>query len=166
MGTYSFDKQVGWNRMRGQHTNYEGPALKAIVQAGMNAIGIMEENPEIVIDQLILGSVTFEALSRQKSWNMDVEGVSRTLAEFIIEPHEWYSQAKDELERMANLYSNIENGFIPTRVAVDDNGNDIVLNPTGKNWQCDYCSFRDHCVADGPDALRITESVSIERSGS
>ena len=162
MGTYSFDKQVGWNRMKGTQGYGEGPALKAVAQAGMNALGIMEENPEISIENLILGSITFEALSRNKSSSMEVGGVNRCLAEFVIEKDEWFDVATREAERMAGIFDNIDHGYVPDRVAKDDNGSRVLLNPEGRDWQCDYCQYRDYCVKDGDGALRITESKSIE----
>lgn len=162
MGTYSFDKQVGWNRMRGTANAPEGPALKAIAQAGMNAFGIMDENPNIRIEQLILGSVTFEALSRNKSANLDINGVNRCLAEFVVEQDEWYIVAQRELDRMESIFAEIDHGYLPARVAKDDSGRRIELEPRGRDWQCDYCQFRDYCVQDGEDVIRITQSVSLE----
>lgn len=166
MGTYSFDKQVGWNRMRGGTQNEgEGPALKAIIQAGMNAIGIMNENPDIEIDWLIMGSITFEALSKNKAANMGVEGTNRFLAEYYVPREEWYDLASEELARMEQIAYQVEQGYLPARFAQDDNGMQISLDPiSGRAWQCDYCAFKDLCISDGGAAITITQSNAAEGS--
>lgn len=162
MGTYSFDKQVGWNRMRGTLGNAEGPALKAITQAGMNALGIEEENDDIKIHWLVMGSITFEALSVNKSASMDVSGANRFLSEFWIPRPEWEPLASQELARMASINYAIEHGYLPETLALDDNGKPITLNPSSSSyWQCDYCQFKDNCQADGSATLPITQSVGI-----
>jgi hypothetical protein len=158
MGTYSFDKQVGWNRMRSTTTTPEGPALKAIAQAGMNALGIMKDNPDVKIEWLVMGSVTFEALSKNKASTMGVEGTNRFLAEFYIAREEWEPIAFDEKDRMGLLEWTLLQGQLPGRIAIDDDGTPVSLNPNGKNWQCDYCAYRTACLQDGAD-LMISESV-------
>jgi len=165
MGTYSFDKQVGWNRMRGQANEGEGPALKAIAQAGMNALGIEASDPSIKIEWLVMGSITFEALSKNKAANMGVEGTNRFLAEFYLPRNEWEPIAHEEMNRMRGLAWTIDKGYLADRVAIDDNGNAIELNPnSGKFWQCDYCAFRTLCVEDGPGQVRIIDSAIAEKS--
>jgi len=164
MGTYSFDKQVGWNRMRGVASEGEGPALKAIAQAGMNAIGIMAENPDVTIEWLVMGSITFEALSKNKAANMGVEGTNRFLAEFYIPSSEWSPIAHEEMNRMRGLAWTIDKGYLADRVAIDDNGKAIELNPnSGKFWQCDYCAFKTVCVQDGAGQVRIMDSELTTR---
>jgi len=166
MGTYSFDKQVGWNRMRGTQNEAEGPALKAIAQAGINALGIEASfNGAVRIEWLVMGSITFEALSKNKAANMGVEGTNRFLAEFYVPRSEWEPIAQEELERMKNLAWSIDQGYLPDRYGVDDNGNPILLNPnTKKFWQCDYCAFRTLCEQDGDGQIRVIDSAIAEKS--
>jgi len=165
MGTYSFDKQVGWNRMRGQKNEGEGPALKAIAQAGINALGIEAAfNGAVHIEWLVMGSMTFEALSKNKAANMGVDGTNRFLAEFYVPRSEWENIARNELERMQGISLNLDLGYIADRYAMDDNGDPIVLNPnSGKFWQCDYCAFRTLCVEDGPGQVRVIDSALTTR---
>jgi hypothetical protein len=163
MGTYSFDKQVGWNRMRGTASEGEGPALKAIAQAGMNAIGIMDSFSHIDIQWLVMGSITFEALSKNKAANMNVQGTNRFLAEFYIPREEWEPIARDEIARMDAFAFNIDNGYLPDRFAIGDEGQFIVLNPNGRAWQCDYCAFKTACGEDGEGQVRILDSVITKR---
>ena len=152
MGTFSFDMQVGWNRMRGTFKDGgpQGPAVKAIAQAGMNALGIMRENPEIDIQTIVMGSLSFEALSKQKASNMGVEGLNRFVAEFEIPRSEWEPIAQVEINRMQSIYNLLYEAQLPERIALDDNGDVIRLNPeTGRAWQCEYCPFKSTCLKDG-----------------
>ena len=96
MGTFTFDKQVGWNRMRGEYKYPEGPAQKAIAQAGLNALGI-EKHLGVNITYVVLGSITFEALSVQKAQKMGVEGFNRVMAEFWIPREQWEPLALAEI---------------------------------------------------------------------
>jgi len=161
MGTYSFDKQVGWNRMRGSFTDKgpTGPAAKAVAQAGMNAIGIEQSNPLVKIQTIIMGSITFEALSKQKSANMGVDGVRRFLAEFEVPRSEWGLLAINEIKRMTGINESIKNGYLPERTALDDDGDVVSLNPRGSAWQCEYCAFRTTCEQDGQGEVYIMNSV-------
>lgn len=161
MGTYSFDKQVGWNRMRGNFTDKgaAGPAAKAVAQAGMNALGIEQANPGIEIESIIMGSITFEALSKQKASNMGINGVRRFLAEFVVPRSEWGQIAQTELNRMTGINKSIENGYLPERIALDDDGDVISLSPRGSAWQCEYCAFRSTCEQDGQGEVYIMNSV-------
>jgi len=165
MGTYSFDKQVGWNRMRGTVSHEgEGPALKAIAQAGMNALGIMDSFGHIDIQWLVMGSITFEALSKNKASSMGIEGTNRFLAEFYVPRSEWEPVAREELARMESLAYVVDQGYIPDRHAVTDGGQFLELNPnSSKFWQCDYCAFKTVCQQDGPGQVRVIDSVLTTR---
>ena len=158
MGTYSFDKQVGWNRMRATLGDAQGPALKAIAQAGMNALGI-EKDRGIEIEYVVLGSLALEALSKQKAATMGISEPSRFSGEWWLTRDQWEPIAISELNRVERIAADVENGYIGERSARDDNGRDIWLDPLGSAWQCAYCAYRTTCVADGPGAPSVTESV-------
>lgn len=163
MGTYSFDKQVGWNRMRGEWKYPEGPALKAIAQAGMNALGIEGSNEDIRIDWVVMGSTTFEALSKTKAEKMGVEEYNRFLAEFWIPRSQWEPLAMAELKRANDTHAALLAGYLPDRTARDDEGAIITLDPNGKAWQCDYCAFKTLCIQDGKDTT-VTQSYLTRRN--
>ena len=164
MGTYSFDKQVGWNRMRGSVGNGDGPALKAIAQAGMNALGI-EGEMNINIDYVVMGSITFEALSKQKAERMGVDDVSRVMAEYWISRDEWEPLARAEMQRMQSLADLLERGYIGDTIAVDDDNSLKKLSPGGSDWNCAYCQFRTICIQDGPGVLLVSDSTMVAREG-
>jgi hypothetical protein len=158
MGTYNFDKQVGWNRMRSAIGTPEGPSAKAVAQAGMNALGIESENEGMRIETIIMGSVTFEALSVNKARNMDVDGVNRFLAEFEVPREEWEPLAQEELARMKSIEYTLSIGYLPNRLAVNDNNKMIELKPGNGFWQCDYCSYLSYCIQDGAEPITAMES--------
>lgn len=162
MGTYSFDKQIGLNRMRTQTHAPEGPKLAAITQAGMNALGI-EKARGIEIGTILLGSITFEAVSKNKAKSLGLNDVSRVIAEFLIERSQWEPLARNEWERMEAAAENVEWGYLPPRLARDEHGTEVTLNPLGRDWQCDYCQFRRICVQDGQASISITESSAQPR---
>jgi len=163
MGTYAFDKQVGWNRLRGTVGVGVGPAAKAVAQAGMNALGIEAENPDIRIETLVMGSIGFEALSKNKAENMGVEGVNRFLAEFEVPRYEWEPLASEEIARMESVQRLLEDGYLPIRSAKDDDNSVLTLDPNGRGWQCDYCAFRSVCVDDGPASIKVSSSSMSKR---
>ena len=158
MGLYNFDKQVGWNRARSTHTNNgpAGPSLKAIAQAGMNALGIEREDPEVRIETIIMGAIAFEALSKNKAAKMFVgDDLNRFIAEFEVPREEWEPLALDELGRMKEYSKVIVSGFLPPRVARDDDGELKELNPLGNDWMCSYCAYRTTCLDDGAGIIKI-----------
>jgi len=154
MGTFSFDKQVGWNRMRGTIKDGEGPKKSAIAQAGMNALGI-EKARGITIDTVILGSLTFEALSVQKASTMEIGDLNRVMAEFHLSRKEWLVLAQAEIARLDAIGANIDKGLLGQRVAIGDDLWPIRLDPQGRDWQCAYCSFRSTCISDGDGVVSI-----------
>lgn len=165
MGTFSFDKQIGLKRMGRKMVEPEGPKPAAIAQAGMNALGIEKERG-ITIDTLILGSLTFEAVSKNSARDLGMRDLDRVMAEFHIPRSVWEPAAQAELARMQTAHDQIEFGFLPRRFAVDDGGTIIELDPFGRNWQCDYCAFRTTCVNDGAAPVAVTESKMIQRKAS
>jgi len=159
MGTFSFDKQVGWNRMRGTQKPGEGPAQKAIVQAGVNALGIEQERG-IRIEWLVMGSIGFEALSKNKARTMDVNEFNRTLAEFHIPRSMWEPLALQEIKRFKEIADDLKRGILADVIAIGDDGYQMELDPeSGRNWQCDYCAYRLTCMEDGPGIVSIAKSV-------
>lgn len=160
MGTYSFDKQVGWKRQRGEWSYPEGPARKAIAQAGMNALGIEAGRDDVKkIYWVVMGSLTFEALSKMKADKMGVEDYQRFMGEWWIPREEWEPIAMEELKRMSDINESLTHGYLPERAARDDGGRLIFLNPNGSDWQCQYCAFRTLCLQDGVGEVWINDSV-------
>ena len=41
-------------------------------------------------------------------------------------------------------------------IAIDDEGREVNLDPENDRfWQCHYCSYRNHCLADGPGEAKF-----------
>lgn len=162
MGTFSFDKQIGLKRMGRKRVEPEGPKAGAITQAGINALGI-EKDRGITIDVLILGSLTFEAVSKNIARDLGIGDLDRVMAEFHVPRSVWEPMALAELKRLEDTAEIIEKGYLPRRLSIDDNGNTRELDPFGRDWQCDYCSFRTTCVNDGATLVYINDSKLTQR---
>ena len=154
MGEWAFDQQVGYNRKSLKVFGGKGPKTSAITQAGINALGIEREDETAYtrIETLLMGSCCVTALSVNKAKGMNLEGFDRFGAEFRIPRDEWEPLALTELGRMELIGQTIESGLIPDRTAWDEG--ELYLNPRGKDWQCDYCAFRDLCVSQGEGEIK------------
>jgi len=167
MGRWNFDQQVGINSTKRQILpEGHGPKLGAIIQAGVNALGL-ETRLGVTINTIILVSETFENLSVQKCEQMGIhlDDYTRMSAEWHFDREYWEPLAQRELERMAQIADEIEHGFLPPRYAGDDNGHIKELDPFGKDWQCAYCSHRDTCQRDGRGSVPILDSVVPKLKG-
>jgi hypothetical protein len=150
MGEYPFDKQVGFNRRYGKISGRgEGPKLEAITQAGLNALGAeatLGFGPQI--ESLVLTSVTLATVSVNKAGQMNLGDWERFGSEWIIRRDEWEPLALEELNRMSDVAFNLDAGFLSDRNS-GRFGNEYLSPRSGKNWQCDYCPFKDRCIDDG-----------------
>lgn len=152
MGEYAFDRQVGYNRRYARVGQGEGPKVEAITQAGMNAVGIERQETGVIIDYLLLTSVTLAPVSVGKAHQMGLKNWERFGAEWLIPRHEWEPLALRELARMELIGGALANQELSDRTI----GDGSYLNPRGsKDWQCDYCPFRDRCVDDGEGYVRL-----------
>ena len=126
-------------------------------QAGLNALGLEHERG-ITINWLVMGSITFEALRKQKSEKLGVDDVDRVMAEFWIPREDWEPIAMEEIARMYAIADRIKNGFLAERQAIDDDGQLVELDPNGSAWNCAYCQYRTTCIQDGPGTVWINDS--------
>ena len=162
MGRWNFDSQIGVNSTKRQVLDEgTGPKLGAIIQAGVNALGL-ETRLGVTINTVALVSETFENLSIQKSQQMGihVEDYTRMSAEWHFDRAYWEPLARAELARMAGIADEIENGWLPPRVGADDKGYLKDLDPfSDRDWQCAYCSHRETCKRDGGGSVAILDSL-------
>ena len=170
MGEWQFDSQMGYNRKMAKASYApKGPKMEAIVQAGINALGIEIDQPDVRIETILMGSLCVTAVSVRKARTMGIAGFERIGGEWAIGRREWEPLAQRELARMQMLAGIIEGGHLPDRRAVEDGeyderGNGMVfLNPRGgKDWQCDYCRFRDLCISDGEGDIDAADSWLVK----
>lgn len=154
MGEYAFDKQVGYNRRYAKTTGASGPKTEAITQAGLNAVGIMENDPTILIEHLLLTSVTLAQVAVVRARGMGLSDWARFGAEWIIDSVEWMPLVEGEKNRMMGIGGELKEGFLGDRTA--GVWNNQYLNPRGNvDWQCDYCSFRERCISDGEGRVTL-----------
>lgn len=167
-GSYAFNKALGYKRRYGKFElvgaeGYPGPAM---VQAGMNALGIMEKYPERgPIENVVVGVVSDDIVTVKELRQVQVSDFNRFAQEWVIPMDEWYPETIREVTRMEEAAETIDLGYIPDRWARDDFGRDKRLDPFGDDWNCDYCPFRRLCVADGDGQVRVLDSQLTKREG-
>jgi hypothetical protein len=169
MGTYGFDSQTGLKRGFGKLSTKapEGPKQGAIVQAGMNALGIEYHGhnlQKVEIDYLVLGSLTFETVSVKMARQVpQLSDFARFGAEWHIPREVWEPLTRHEIDRLTQAGEAIDLGYLPDRWARDDDGADVLLDPLGSMWNCDYCPYRQLCADDRSGQVRILDSKLIRR---
>jgi len=154
MGGTAFKKSVGFSN-KGLGTPV-GPRRSAVIQAALNALANE-------CDDIIIGHISLEAISKQAAARMEIDEMSRIIAEWRIPREVWEPLAYQELGRLTEILDDLHVDVLPERQAVDDDGNLVVLNPESSRWwQCSYCSFKNQCLRDGAGRVSIKESVNAE----
>lgn len=182
--SYAFNKAMGYKRGFGKASlvDPEGPPLNAVVQAGMNALGIERTyslklrdggvflEPEIqdfsqilLVNAVVVGIVSADVISVSQNKQINVGDLARFSAEWVIPRGTWEPAALKEIDRLGGFAEMMDLGYLPDRFALDDTGEHVELNPGGKNWQCDYCPFKDLCESDGAGQIRVLDSKLTRR---
>jgi hypothetical protein len=184
--SYAFNKAMGYKRGFGKASlvDPEGPPLNAVVQAGMNALGIERTYPQFCadvngtsladllilnepvptrVDAVIVGIVSADVVSVSQNKQINVSDLARFSAEWVIPRGTWEPAALKEIDRLGGFAEMMDLGYLPDRFALDDTGEHVELNPGGKNWQCGYCPFKDLCESDGSGQIRVLDSKLTRR---
>jgi hypothetical protein len=145
MGGTAYKKSIGFTN-RGMK-DPQGPRYSAVLQAAINA----KANN---CDTVVIGHIALEAISRQAARRLGISEAHRFIAEWVIPKSVWEPLADAELARQALVLDDINNGYLPIPIAIDDNGSEVNLDPTNdRYWQCAYCSYADRCLNDGPGTV-------------
>lgn len=151
MGGTAYKKSIGVNT-RGL-TEPSGPRFSAVLQAALNA----QAND---CDTIVIGHIALEAISRQMAIRLELSEARRFIAEWFIPKEVWEPLADGEILRQHRIIEDLDEGFLPPPIAIDDDGVGVNLDPSNNRyWQCHYCSYKTQCEADGPGRV----AVSIER---
>ena len=106
----------------------------------------------------MVGHIALEAISKGLAEKWDVSEFMRFIAEWIIPKEEWEPLADLETARQMKIIDSVESGSLPHRMAMDDDGHEVNLDPeSSRYWQCQYCSHRTRCMSDGGGEPAITE---------
>ena len=156
VGAYKFDLAIGLFRSPGKgqparlrSDGGKGPSLAHICQGGFNAAAHGRSTVRIVY-------VSREAVSVQKADEAGLDHIARFWAEWTFEPKVWEPLVLAETERLAKIRALVDDGQLPDRSDIDDNGKPMKIDIT-KHWRCKYCSFAQKCKADGPGRIAITK---------
>ena len=140
MGGTAYKKSIGVGNKG--FTDPGGPRRSAILQAALNAEAHDAET-------IIIGHLSLEAVSRGLAERIGLPEIQRVISEWIIPEEVWKPLATEEIIRQEDVYVHIQENSLPPRIAVDDDGKLMSLDPTNPRfWQCQYCSMRQHCLAD------------------
>lgn len=147
MGGFGFDKSVGLNRKayKLNEKGPEGPRASAKLQGALNALAAGA-------DELRIGHVSMEAVSKQLAEKVNWSDEQRILAEWVYPRSVFEPWAKAEKRRLASILAVVDAGRLPDRVVIDDNMKVAKLNPDDNRppWQCTYCAYRETCSVFGP----------------
>lgn len=145
VGQYVFNSQAGYGNYK--RTEPKGPKWSAIVQAGMNAIGI-ERGGEPEVEFLALISLAKEAVSVNKAKTLGItDPYERFAQEWWFPRHEWEGPALEEINRITQIAEDTKDGLLVQPSVVEDDLSHKNITP-GSYWACDYCPFRTLCEQD------------------
>lgn len=151
MGGFSFEKSIGLKKQKRILENPEGPRRTAILQAALNAY----VND---CDTIVIGHISLEGISKGVAKAAGLDDYGRVLAEWQIPKDVWLPLAQNEIARMQKIVAMTKLDQLAGRIIPDDNGESLPIDPeaTRPYWKCDYCSYKDLCVADGSGIVTIS----------
>jgi len=154
MGGFAFEKSIGLKRRAKEIDNPEGPRVSALLQSAINAY--VHD-----CDTLIIGSISLEAASRGVAAGAGLDEIGRFIAEWHIPKSVWMKWATAEIERQRNIVESAQKGWLSQPVIVEDVDDEGLvhrsIDPTSSRpyWKCDYCAYKEQCVADGNGILEV-----------
>ena len=148
MGGFGYKKSIGFTN--GGIKEPQGPRFSTILQSALNA----KANG---CDTIVVGHIGLEAISRGLAGRHGLSESHRFIAEWVIPKEVWEPLADAEMTRQLGIIDDVNSGVLPDRYAIDDDGREIGLTPENKTqpWQCQYCSYQEQCVSDGPGNVPV-----------
>jgi hypothetical protein len=140
LGSFGFDKAVGWRRKNWALGIPQGPAASARLQGALNATAADA-------DLLVIGAMGLESASKGFADKHGISEIGRTVAEWHYTKAEFGPWATQELARLQSIRHDLEHKIVPPRTAIGDELEQITLNPNlaSPPWQCQYCGHFDNC---------------------
>ena len=145
MGGFGFDKSIGLNRKAHALTGKpEGPRSSAKLQGALNALAADA-------DELRIGHIYLEAVSKQLAQKVNFSDEQRILAEWSYPRSVFEPWAQAEKRRMKGLLAVVDAGRLPDRIVIGDDMKPAKLDPDAARpaWNCSYCAYRDLCSEFG-----------------
>lgn len=151
MGAYGWDLAVGINRKARKLTEPQGPRSSALIQGALNAL-------PLDADDLCLILLSMESVSDSLAKQLGLSDVERFARQWTFPREVWEPWAIGEQARVSKVLAHVSEGNLAERVAIGDDFAPKRLTPGGRDWNCDYCAFRDVCEVAGDGVVPI-ESV-------
>jgi hypothetical protein len=150
-GGYAFKMAVG------ERSQPQGPKWSAVVQGALNAYALHA-------DELIIGLVSYEAISKAIARSKGFSDVQRFCAEWTLTRDEYRPIAEREMARVVGILEGLDRGVLPARTLDDptypermeitnprrgiyveyDENQQVVDQKT--TWHCSYCRWQDMCA--------------------
>jgi len=145
-----FKKAIGLKTRPPAISNPAGPRASAILQAAVNA-------KQLACDTVIIGLVSYEAISRQTAAAAGLSEIERFIAEWEIPREVWEPIADAEIIRQLRILEDLDENYLSDRFVIDDNMQEVMLAPedSRQGWQCVYCSYSQQCLKDGPGRVPV-----------
>lgn len=136
----AFSKGIGVDRRKFASVLPEGPGSGAKIQGALSAVAADA-------DLLIIGFLSMESLSKGLAEKCSLGDLDRVAAEWHYTRAEFNPWAKAELERQKVFANYLDDGYLPARLAMDDEMVPVALDPhkARLDWRCQYCSFLSLC---------------------
>lgn len=160
-GGYAFKMAVG------ERSQPQGPKWGAVVQGALNAYARHA-------DELIIGMISFEAISKGIAERKGFNDVQRFCAEWTLTRDEYRPIAEREMRRVTDILAGLDEGRLPARTLDDPSYPERMLITDPRKgiyveydehermvdqkttWHCSYCRWQDLCV------LTPAEETSVE----
>lgn len=143
----------------------KGPDLSHIIQSAV--AGKALDARAVTILYLSIENVGPSLAYRVEGDTAATVDLNRMSAQWTLPRDAYLPIADAEIARVNEVIAACESGVLPDRLVPNDDGVErLVVNPekglwnqvaadgrvedSGKAWQCDYCDYRDRCLADGP----------------
>lgn len=159
MGGFSFEKSIGLRKQSRKMVEPEGPRYTAVLQAALNAYANE-------CDTIIIGHISLEGISKGVAAAVGLNDTERTIAEWHIPKEVWLPLALGEIERQKEIVRTVrEDKVLAGRIILDDEGTLKAIDPSADRpfWKCDYCSYKDLCIADGSGIVSVAQTVAIRK---
>lgn len=149
-GAFGWDKSVGVNRKSFKRSDPEGPKTGALIQGALNALALD-------CDELVIVMLSMENASVNLAERLGLTEVERFCATWTYPRSVWEPWAVAEKARVSKVLEQLDDGYLPERIALDDDMAPSVLNPdlAAPDWRCGYCVYRDRCTVDGPGTIAL-----------
>lgn len=161
VGGYTYKLAVG------ERSEPRGPRWMYVVQGALNAKALNA-------DELVIGLLSVEAISKQVADRKHYSDVQRFCAEWTLTREEYEPIARAEIERVSTILAGLDEGELPPRTIPDPEmpANHVITDPrkgiwveydnqghpldSKTTWHCAYCRWQNVCATTDPGRVTLS----------